>query len=312
MLLLKYVLVCAYQGTEQTQTPLKSERLKGWRGNPRTSQAQRGNCLEPWGVWKCNLCPICSASLPLGGRVLWPPRRKCEGLRVHRGFRRFNLPEESFHFPLCVIRALNVITLFLFVFKKKKNNAVWFWRIQNVPEKSSFLILASLWEPLAIWTVMSPRHTDHLSGRDEDTGEERMQMKAGQPCSSIATSPSQKPVPVTALCKVAASASSTFCPFCRRICMTDAKREVCCPGNGLTPSAVGAEVLLEEVKTMASEMRSEQYMFVCPARSPKKALWIKGNGCWAMVKFAFTFGSICQQKLLCYVHSSKFSFSIQI
>lgn len=53
ILVLEYVLVCVgvcmpmSQGTEQTQTPLKSERLKGWRGNPRTSQAQRGNCLEP-------------------------------------------------------------------------------------------------------------------------------------------------------------------------------------------------------------------------------------------------------------------------
>lgn len=38
---------CTSRGTEQTLTPLISERLKGWRGNPRTSQAQRGNCLEP-------------------------------------------------------------------------------------------------------------------------------------------------------------------------------------------------------------------------------------------------------------------------
>lgn len=44
--------------------------------------------------------------------------------------------------------------------------------------------------------------------------------------------------------------------------MTEARREVCCPGNGLPPFAVGAEVLLEELETMASEIRLEGYMFV--------------------------------------------------
>lgn len=37
--------------------------------------------------------------------------------------------------------------------------------------------------------------------------------------------------------------------------MTEARREVCCPGNGLPPFAVGAEVLLGELETIASEIR---------------------------------------------------------
>ena len=40
--------------------------------------------------------------------------------------------------------------------------------------------------------------------------------------------------------------------------MTEAMREVCCLGNGLPPFAVGAEVLLEELETMASEIRWAQ------------------------------------------------------
>lgn len=44
--------------------------------------------------------------------ALRPPRRKCpcEGLWVHRGSCRFNLPDQSFPFPPRTVRALNVIT----------------------------------------------------------------------------------------------------------------------------------------------------------------------------------------------------------
>lgn len=45
--------------------------------------------------------------------------------------------------------------------------------------------------------------------------------------------------------------------------MTEARREVCCLGNGLPPFAVGAEVLLEELETMASEIRWAQRIHVC-------------------------------------------------
>lgn len=45
--------------------------------------------------------------------------------------------------------------------------------------------------------------------------------------------------------------------------MTEARGEVCCRGNGLPPSAAGAEVLLEELETMASEIRWAQRIHVC-------------------------------------------------
>lgn len=64
--------------------------------------------------------------------ALRPPRRKCpcEGLWVHRGSCRFNLPDQSFPFLPCTVRALNVITtalcdftyLFIFYLGKPKNN----------------------------------------------------------------------------------------------------------------------------------------------------------------------------------------------
>lgn len=95
--------------------------------------------------------------------------------------------------------------------------------------------------------------------------DERMKMRVRQPYSSIerrASPPSLNPVSVIPLCKVAGSASLTFCPFFRGICMTEARREVCCPGNALPPFAVGAEVLREQLGTMASEIRLEGYMFV--------------------------------------------------
>lgn len=43
--------------------------------------------------------------------------------------------------------------------------------------------------------------------------------------------------------------------------MTEARREVRCPGNGLPPFAVGAEVLQEELEATASEIRLDRYMY---------------------------------------------------
>ena len=40
--------------------------------------------------------------------------------------------------------------------------------------------------------------------------------------------------------------------------MTETRKEVCCPGNGLSLFAVGAEVFLDEIETMASEMKQDK------------------------------------------------------
>lgn len=55
--------------------------------------------------------------------------------------------------------------------------------------------------------------------------------------------------------------------------MTEASREVCFPGNGLPPFAVGAEVLQEELETVASEIRWAQRVHVCQCQSSGVNYW---------------------------------------
>lgn len=107
------VCVCMSQGLEQTRTPFEE-----WKAQRMERQSENFTGVEgklPWTL-RCMKVQFvshlfCFPSIRRKG-ALRPPRRKCpcEGLWVHRGSCRFNLPDQSFPFLLCTVRALNVIT----------------------------------------------------------------------------------------------------------------------------------------------------------------------------------------------------------
>lgn len=134
---------CVSWGLEQTRTPFEE-----WKAQRMERQSENFTGVEgklPWTL-RCMKVQFvshlfCFPSIRRKG-ALRPPRRKCpcEGLWVHRGSCRFNLPDQSFPFLPCTVRALNVITsdLCVIFFLKSKNNAFWFWKIYNLTTNVAF------------------------------------------------------------------------------------------------------------------------------------------------------------------------------
>lgn len=90
---------------------------------------------------------------------------------------------------------------------------------------------------------------------------------------------------------MAALASLTLCRFFRWICMTEARREVCCPGNRLPPFADGAEVLLEKLKPMAwGRRQAPGATFVRTQRIEDKCMTLT-KGCWSFGDISNEIGS---------------------
>lgn len=115
----EYVLVYVYESRHRTNlNPFEERKAQRMERQSENFTGVEGKL--PWTL-RCMKVQFvshlfCFPSIRRKG-ALRPPRRKCpcEGLWVHRGSCRFNLPDQSFPFPPCTIRALNVITLFLFV-----------------------------------------------------------------------------------------------------------------------------------------------------------------------------------------------------
>lgn len=147
VLALDYAIVC--ECAHETRPWTNPSPFEEWKAQRMERQSENFTGAEgklPWTL-RCMKVQFvshlfCFPSIRRKG-ALRPPRRKCpcEGLWVHRGSCRFNLPDQSFPFLPCTVRALNVITTalcdftFLFIFldlRKPKNNAFAFGFFQGM------------------------------------------------------------------------------------------------------------------------------------------------------------------------------------
>lgn len=107
-----------------------------------------------------------------------PPRRKCpcEGLWEHRGSCRFNLPAQSFPFPLCTIRALNVIPPLLSSSSPPKIKGqcllLFFWSLKL---RLTNFGCVSQCEPL--WNVAFPHRVGRTNRYSKDVREWKRERK---------------------------------------------------------------------------------------------------------------------------------------
>ena len=114
MLVLEYVLVCVCVCVYESGHWTNPNPFEEWKAQRMERQSENFTGAEgklPWTL-RCMKVQFvshlfCFPSIRRKG-ALRPPRRKCpcEGLWVHRGSGRFNLPDQSFPFSLSVLLEL--------------------------------------------------------------------------------------------------------------------------------------------------------------------------------------------------------------